>query len=110
MFGSHLQDQYWQKSWNTIDEKTDMNEIDLNKWINKQNKFVMNKALMQWSFGKRACPGKDLAIREMVIITSLLIYNYQLSLSSDISSELVWEPQTIQKMKEVPLIWTKRNK
>ena len=59
-------------------------DFDLNNWLNdKTGKFVNNSALSSFGIGKRNCPGKTLAIREMIIILACLIKRYQFSLDTN---------------------------
>ena len=60
------------------------NILDLNNWIeiteDGEKKFVMNKSFVTFGIGRRDCPGRQLAEKQIQTIMGYILMNYQLSL------------------------------
>ena len=48
-------------------------------WIDDNNKFKPHKSLCIFSFGKRECVGKQVAIKNLYVILSALMLRYKFS-------------------------------
>ena len=63
--------------WNGAKEGDDMEEMHLEYWLNDDGKFVKNEAFLTFAYGKRDCVGRNLAMRELLIILSHLFMRYE---------------------------------
>ena len=54
----------------------DVNEFNVNRWL-VNDKFQYNHNFPIFSFGRRDCPGRSLAMKDIILIVSNLILNYK---------------------------------
>lgn len=69
--------------WNNAKSNDDMNEIHLNYWLDKDGKFIKNESFYTFAYGKRDCVGRNLAMRELMIILSHLFMRYKFKNGGD---------------------------
>ena len=67
------------KYWTDKDEsEVNMEGLNLDFWINDKGKFVLNKdAFTTFSIGKRDCLGRALALKQIYIVMSCLMLDYE---------------------------------
>jgi len=54
----------------------DVDKFNVNRWLNN-GKFEYNNDFALFSFGRRDCPGRSLAMKDIILILSNLILNYK---------------------------------
>ena len=73
--------EYWIKDENENDiEYLDMSKPNLDFWLDENgsfNKQKNNSSFFPFHFGKRNCPGKDLAIKELIIVLAMIFMKYK---------------------------------
>ena len=57
-------------------------------WIDENGKFKTHKSLFVFSFGKRECVGKQVAIKNLYVILSALMMRYKFSVNDPKSFEI----------------------
>ena len=101
--------------WNLSD---DPRELNLNYWLKKNNTtgkvtFSSNnqgRSIISFSIGKRDCLGQSLARKELQCFMANLILNYQISAQNNDCNaiKLEYDYVAVTKMKQIPVIITKR--
>ena len=73
--------EYWIKDENENDiEYLDMSKPNLDFWLDENgsfNKQKNNSSFFPFHFGKRNCPAKDLAIKELIIVLAMIFMKYK---------------------------------
>jgi len=62
---------------NNNNEKINMNEIHLDFWLDKDGNFQRNVNFLIFGYGRRDCIGKDIAMKQIIIILSVLFLKYK---------------------------------
>ena len=78
IIGIHRNAKFWVKP-NEYYEHIDMMKPHLRFWIDDNMRFKPHKSLFVFSFGKRECVGKAVAIKNLFVILSALMMRYKFS-------------------------------
>ena len=79
--GIHHNRKYWKlPNGNTLDNDSEMDNINLKFWLNNDGKFDKKRnsnSFFAFSFGKRDCVGQSLAMKQIYMVMGLLLMKYK---------------------------------
>ena len=79
------------------------NELDLNNWIDENNKFVNNSNSIPFGIGRRDCLGKQLAFKELYSLFANLILRYKIIKIKNVNYDIKYNFGSISRVVTPPI-------